>query len=50
MSQLLDAQQEAMRRDAERFGSEISAATDRLSSILNDFATKIEEARRGAMR
>lgn len=50
MTQLFQGQQQTMRQDAERFAGEISAATDRLSSILNDFAAKIEEARRGAAR
>jgi hypothetical protein len=50
MTQLFQGHQHSMGQDAARFAGEISAATDRLSSILNDFAARIEEARLGAAR
>lgn len=37
---------ESIRRDAEQFSGEISAATDRLADILKGFAARIEEAKR----
>jgi hypothetical protein len=37
---------ESIRRDAEQFRGEISAATDRLADILKTFAARIEEAKR----
>jgi methyl-accepting chemotaxis protein len=47
MEQMLEGGRQMV---AERFNGEISAATDRLSNILRDFAAKIEEARGGATR